>query len=157
MVRVRQEVQPNRYQKTPAARPWSGPERAQVSPESPQQRGCHEAISGRRCRRHRRKQERASPGGSSTDSTGRSSWSAEVTPSGTPSMPRSPCPRYPECTAEARTTSRPSGRAVWSLPILEASTPLTPTPRSHRRAAHPHCRDAANVDDLMRGTLTRPP
>jgi hypothetical protein len=32
----------------------------------------------------------------------------------------------------------PSERVAWSLLILRASTPLTPQPRSHRRAAHPH-------------------
>ena len=31
----------------------------------------------------------------------------------------------------------PSERVAWSLLILRASTPLTPQPRSHRRAAHP--------------------
>src|SRR5262249_30988805 len=38
----------------------------------------------------------------------------------------------------AAPASRPSRRAAWSLPILEASPPLTRRPCHHRRAAHPH-------------------
>jgi len=37
-----------------------------------------------------------------------------------------------------RHQSRPSGWVAWSLPILEASTPLTPASHRDRRAAHPH-------------------